>query len=121
MEKITPEFVGFKILDKSTEDIEKGSLITYKLKVHGIPLKWRTLINEFEAPSHFVDTQLKGPYKEWIHLHEFHETGEGCLMRDLVKYKVPMGLIGKITGGWLVSKDVKKIFQYRTEVINKLF
>ena len=119
LEKITPKYLNFKIIGKSTENIEEGTLIDYKLSLRGLPMKWKTLISEFEHESHFIDSQLKGPYKEWIHLHKFYDSAGGTLMRDYVKYRLPMGLLGKLMAGSFVKKDVNSIFQYRKEVIEK--
>ena len=73
LEQITPDSLNFKILDTSTEGIEKGTVINYKLKIDGIPIRWRTLITEWDPPHHFADNQEKGPYSKWYHVHRFEE------------------------------------------------
>ncbi len=121
LEKITPSYLNFKVLGKSTEKIQKGTLIDYKLKVHGIPLKWQSSISRFEKEKTFIDEQVKGPYAKWIHTHDFIPTKSGTLMRDEVIYKVPMGILGEIFGGPFVKNDLKNIFEYRNKVIKNYF
>jgi uncharacterized protein (TIGR01777 family) len=121
LETLTPDFVGFKILKQSTARIEKGTLIDYRINVHGLPLKWRTLIAEWNEGKSFVDTQLKGPYSYWHHEHSFYSVPEGTLMLDHVTYRVPAGILGKAVAGKFIQHDVKKIFDFRTTKIDEIF
>lgn len=122
LEKITPEILNFKIEKMSTPQIQQGTLIDYKLKIHNVPTGWKTQINEWSPPQKFVDTQLKGPYRLWHHTHNFEELASGTLMTDLVRYKLPMGTLGKAVAGNFVKTDVEQIFSYRrTAVLKYLF
>ncbi len=119
LEKITPEILNFKIEKMSTANIELGTLIDYKLKVHNVPTGWKTKIESWHPPKVFVDTQLKGPYRQWHHTHHFEELAGGTLMTDLVRYKLPMGILGKAVAGNFVKNDVEQIFSYRRTAVLK--
>lgn len=121
LEEITPPFLNFKVLKKSTPEIQAGTLIDYRLSLHGIPMSWRTLIEIWEPGKRFVDTQLKGPYALWHHTHTFEMVEGGTLMRDRVRYRLPMGWLGDLFAGWKVKKDVRMIFEYRRKVIQEKF
>ncbi|HVK61906.1 MAG TPA: TIGR01777 family oxidoreductase [Bdellovibrionales bacterium] len=121
LELITPSFVGFKVLGMSDSEIRQGTMIDYKLKIHGVPLRWKTKIDEWEPNKRFVDSQLQGPYKEWIHQHEFIPLAGGVLMRDTVLFKLPFGAAGRLIGGWKVTGDVNEIFKFRRKVIAERF
>jgi uncharacterized protein (TIGR01777 family) len=121
LEKITPPFLNFKVLGKDTENIQEGTKINYKLKVHGITIKWISKIYHFEKNKQFIDEQIKGPYKKWIHTHSFYSLKKGTLIRDKVEYKVPFGSIGKLLVSRIIAKDLHNIFNYRKKVINKQF
>lgn len=121
LEKLTPQYLNFKVLSKSSEQLQEGTTIDYQLHVHGIPLKWKTLIQSWNKDKSFVDVQLRGPYAIWHHTHEFEEFHGGTIIRDIVKYKLPLGKIGNIFGGNFVRSDVDKIFDYRKKIITKLF
>lgn len=121
LEKMTPDFLGFKVLKKSTAQIEKGTLIDYRLKLYGVPMKWQTLIDEWQLNQKFVDTQVKGPYSKWHHTHEFIAVREGTLMRDTVLYKAPMGFLGDLIAGYFIKKNVEKIFAYRRDFIHDFY
>jgi len=120
LETITPPLVNFKIIGMSTPTIQKGSLIDYSLKIHGVPVKWRTDITTWDPPREFVDEQLKGPYSKWHHTHSFEKLGRGTLMRDRVLYRVPLGFLGALTTGWLVRKDVEEIFSFRRRAVAQI-
>lgn len=117
LEAITPEILNFKIENVSTAEIQKGTLIDYKLKIHGVPAKWKTLISDWQPPYQFIDQQLKGPYSVWHHTHEFQPFLGGTLMIDRVKFKLPLGFLGRFTAGSFVQSDVENIFSYRRSVI----
>lgn len=120
LETLTPPWLNFNIYKKSTQDIEQGTLIDYKLKIHGIPLKWKTLILEWNPETSFVDLQLKGPYKKWHHLHTFEEVLGGTLISDHVTFQIPGGIAGKLLLPF-IRKDVNAIFKFRQNKIRELF
>lgn len=117
LETITPPWLNFKIITPGPIVMQAGALIDYQLKLHGIPLRWRTEITEWVPGERFVDTQLKGPYHLWRHLHTFEEHTDGTLARDHVTYSVYGGaLINRL----FVQGDVERIFKYRLERLKTL-
>ncbi len=121
LESITPSNLSFKIQKVSTPEIQKGTLIDYRLKIRGVPVKWRTEIAAWEPGKYFVDQQLVGPYKLWHHTHDFQKMGLGTLMTDRVRYRSPMGFLGWLVAGHLVQKEISGIFNYRRKVIFEKF
>jgi hypothetical protein len=119
LEKITPPWLNFNIVKMSTKSIEKNTKIQYRLALHGIPFKWVTDIAVWNPPHQFVDQQLKGPYHLWYHEHSFESVPGGTLMKDWVRYQLPLGKMG-MAGLPKVMGDVKQIFAYRTEIIQDL-
>ncbi len=118
LEAITPPWLNFRIVTEKPIQMEAGTLIDYQLRLHGIPLRWRTEIAEWEPPLRFVDRQLRGPYRVWEHLHEFIETETGTTMRDRVNYAVPGG---SLVERWFVRPDLRRIFRYRNQRICERF
>jgi ligand-binding SRPBCC domain-containing protein len=121
LERITPPELNFHIITPQPIDIKKGALIDYKLKLHGIPITWKTEITQWNPPFDFVDSALKSPYKQWIHLHTFEvgENGE-TIMKDIVRYRLPLEPLGDI-GLFIVKRELKYIFDYRFKVIEEIF
>ena len=118
LETITPPWVNFKILTPKPIVMHAGAKINYQIRIHGVPVRWRTEITVWEPPHRFVDVQLNGPYRQWIHTHEFVPQANGTLCRDRVEYAVWGGhLINRL----FVRGDVEKIFRYRREALQGLF
>lgn len=113
LEAITPPWLRFRIADQSTNDLEQGTELTYRLRVHGLPFTWRSRIEEWEPDRGFVDVQLKGPYAKWHHTHTFEAKGSYTVIRDKVRYRLPLGRLGHWVAGGFVTSDVEKIFAYR--------
>jgi ligand-binding SRPBCC domain-containing protein len=118
LERLTPPWLSFRILTPSPIEMKPGALIDYRLRIRGVPLRWRTRIAVWEPPERFVDEQVRGPYRRWIHEHSFFERDGGTLCRDDVRYAVPGGaLVDRL----LVRPDVERIFAFRRQVLAKLF
>ena len=120
LERITPGDLGFHIVTPQPIEMGKGAIIEYKINLSGIPLKWKTLISTWDPPFEFVDEQLSGPYKQWIHRHTFKELGGNkTLIEDEVKYRLPFEPLGDIAH-FLVARQLDQIFDFRTEVVQSI-
>lgn len=118
LESITPPLLRFRVTSPQPLTMGAGALIDYRLRIHGLPIRWRTLIEDWCPPHRFVDTQLRGPYARWHHTHTFREHGEGqTLMTDTVRYAVGYGPFGELAHRLLVKRDVEQIFDHRAEAI----
>lgn len=118
LDSITPPWLQFQTLTPAPITMRKGTLIDYKLRIRGVPIRWRTEIKAWEPPTRFVDEQVRGPYRLWIHEHTFEERDGGTLMRDRIRYAVPFDFL---VHDLLVRRDVERIFAYRTEILRDRF
>ncbi|MDG2012154.1 MAG: SRPBCC family protein [Pirellulaceae bacterium] len=118
LEKLTPEFLNFRILTPLPIEMRQGATIDYKIRLRGIPIRWRTNISVWQPNERFVDEQLRGPYRAWHHEHVFEEQGQQTLMTDVVNYRVWAGVI---LHPLLVEKDLQRIFGYRQSKMVELF
>jgi ligand-binding SRPBCC domain-containing protein len=113
LEAITPPFLRFEVVTPNPIVLRVGTLIQYRLRLHGLPLNWLTSIQLWDPPHRFVDVQVRGPYALWHHTHLLEEHPEGTLMRDVVRYALPFGPIGALAHTLFVRRDVERIFDYR--------
>jgi ligand-binding SRPBCC domain-containing protein len=121
LEALTPPWLNFKILNVKPQPVQQGTLISYSLRVHGIPLRWTSEIIEWEPPHRFVDLQLRGPYKLWRHEHRFAAKAGGTLISDTINLALPLGALGQLAYKIKVKSDVEEIFTFRKEKIRTLF
>ena len=119
---ITPADAGFEVTYLSAERMYEGQIITYKAKV--IPLvsmTWVTEISSVKEGYTFIDRQLFGPYKLWHHRHTFEDIEGGVLMKDLVHYVMPLGFIGEIARSLFVGEKLRRVFEFRRNVLEEKF
>jgi ligand-binding SRPBCC domain-containing protein len=116
--RITPDWLRFNIISPQPVIMAEGTLIDYTLRVHGIPLTWRSEITAWNPPYRFVDEQRKGPYRYWIHEHLLADRNGVTEVTDRVHYAVPGGAIVQRL---FVARDVAKIFDYRRAVLAEIF
>ena len=118
LEVITPPELRFEILTPPPIDMAEGTLIRYQLRLMGVRFGWLTRISRWDPPAEFVDAQLKGPYKTWVHRHRFTEVPAGTLIQDDVEYALPLYPFGEIASP-IVNLQVRRIFAYRTGAIRR--
>ncbi|MDF2851323.1 MAG: hypothetical protein K0S31_2008 [Sphingobacterium multivorum] len=123
LSEITPKDMGFVVTsDCDQQEIFEGMIIDYLVSpILWFPLKWKTKITQVEKNKSFTDFQLKGPYAYWNHFHEFIPNENGVLMKDRVDYELPLGILGTIAHGIFVKRKLERIFDYRHQVLEKLF
>lgn len=115
--RLTPPEMRFEILTPGAVAMREGALIDYRIRVWGVPLRWRTVISRWDPPNEFVDEQISGPYAEWVHRHRFTEQDASTtLMEDEVLFRLPFGPIGALAGP-VVRRQLTRIFAYRRAVI----
>ena len=118
LEILTPPWLKFEVLTPDPIAMRPGTLIDYRIRIHGLPVRWRTEITAWNPPHEFTDIQLSGPYRLWHHTHGFAERDGGTLCRDRVRYH-PYG--GGLINRLFVRGDIKRIFQYRQQRLLEIF
>lgn len=114
--RITPPELRFRILTPMPVAMQAGALIDYRLSLFAVPFRWRTEIAVWEPPHRFVDRQLGGPYREWLHTHTFTAENGGTRMEDRVEYVLPFGRLGLLALP-LVRRQLERIFDHREATI----
>jgi ligand-binding SRPBCC domain-containing protein len=122
LEAITPPLLSFRLLTPEPVEMGVGTFLQYALRVHGVPVRWDTLIQEWDPPSRFVDVQVRGPYRLWHHTHELVgvDGDSATLMRDTVRYAVAFGALGEVARRAVVLRDLQAIFAFRAERVPAL-
>jgi len=98
-----------------------GTLIDYRLRLHGLPIRWRSEIKAWEPPTRFIDEQTSGPYKRWRHEHTLEALAGGTNYIDDVYYELHGGPLAGFLNRLIVERDVAAIFAYRRDMLDHLF
>ena len=118
LERLTPAFLNFRILTPTPLTMRAGTTIDYRLKLHGIPITWRSEITTWDPPHCFVDEQRTGPYRRWTHTHLFESQNGGTLVTDRVEYATWGGAVVNML---FVAPELRRIFDYRQAVLAEYF
>lgn len=118
---VTPRWLGFTLLSAPDGPLAAGAVFDCQIRWMGIPLRWRTLIREYDPPYRFVDVQLRGPYARWEHRHMFRTERHGTWMEDRVTYRLPLGPLGRLLHRLWVRRQLQKIFAYRGKRLEAVF
>ena len=118
LEVLTPLWLKFSIATPTPIEMRPGTLIDYRLRFRGVPLRWRSEITVWDPPHRFADVQVKGPYRQWSHEHSFEKRDGGTLAGDRVAYAV-WG--GALANSLVISRDVERIFNYREQKLIAVF
>lgn len=117
LELITPPWLRFEVLTPEPIEMAPGVLIDYRLRLRGVPLRWSSRIEAWEADRGFVDRQVRGPYRLWHHRHEFAAHPAGTIVRDDVRYALPFGPLGRLAHALIVRRDLQRIFDHRRQAV----
>lgn len=119
---ITPDYMGFHIQSGADRSMYPGQIIEYIVTpLFGIKTKWITEITHAIDQQYFVDEQRFGPYSLWHHKHFIREIDGGVEMEDLIHYKLPFGILGRLVHPLLVKPKLNEIFQYRENKLIEIF
>lgn len=121
LEAITPPWLGFRILESSDREVREGTWISYRLRLHGISVRWESRISEYIENTMFADEQIVGPYQFWYHRHMFRAVPGGVEIEDVVEYRMPLGVLGRLAHWAFVRRQLQQIFAYRAQAIGKQF
>ena len=117
LERLSPPWVHCRMLTPEPAEMRQDAHIAYRFRLHGIPLRWEAAITAWDPPHQFVDEQRRGPYRRWIHTHSFITERGGTLIRDMVEFD----FTGSAVIGWLVARDLRKVFAFRHQALMGLF
>ena len=120
LERITPPWLRFRILEPRPQALHAGAHLEYSLVLHRFPIGWITEIDVWEPPHRFVDFQLRGPYALWEHTHTFEPVAGGTVLKDRIRYAIPYGPLGWLAHVVFVRRDLRRIFDYRRDAVAEL-
>ena len=116
LERITPPWLRFRIVESPAE-LGRGARLRYRLRLFGVPIRWRTEIVAWDPPRGFVDVQRRGPFRRWEHAHRLTPVAGGTEIYDHVRYGLFLGPLGALVRALLVRRWVEGIFDYRAAAV----
>jgi ligand-binding SRPBCC domain-containing protein len=121
LQALTPPWLAFQVLRATDREVRAGTRIAYRLRLHGVPLRWESRIAEYLEGERFADEMLAGPYRRWYHRHRFRRVSGGVEIEDAVDYELPLGPLGRLAHAIAVRRQLGDIFDYRERRMAELF
>ena len=101
--------------------LAKGTQVILVNRMGPLKLRWVAEHTAYDPPRMFMDVQKSGPFHKWEHKHLVLADGaSGAILRDEVTYELPMGILGRIFGGWFARSKIEKMFDYRHSVTKRV-
>lgn len=108
---ITPKHTKVELVDYE-EGTYEGKIVKLKTTRAFVPINWVVKIEKYQYPNMIVDVAIKSPFAFWEHKHIFTQRGNMSELKDIVRYKMPFGILGKLVAP-LIKKDIRDMFEYR--------
>lgn len=120
--EITPPEMKMELVDDQKVPMYEGMVLRFKVSpLWGIKLNWTSEISKIVPMRYFIDCMIDGPFSQWHHQHFFEEAKNGTLARDIIHYKPPLGLLGKMAKPLIVEKNINQLFEYRAQKLSEIF
>jgi len=117
VERLTPPWEKVEITERAAT-LQVGTRVVFQIVMGPLRKTWIAEHVEYDPPHLFTDVQREGPFAYWRHQHRFTATDRGTtLMRDEVEYALPLGLVGEIFGGAFTRAKLRRMFEYRHQVV----
>ncbi|HEX3704802.1 MAG TPA: SRPBCC family protein, partial [Vicinamibacterales bacterium] len=116
----TPASMRFRIVGR-VPPMAEGAIITYRVRVGLLPIRWKSRIVSWDPSRSFADVQDSGPYRLWRHEHAFTARGQQTVVDDRVYYAPPRGVPGGLVNRVVVAPSLRAIFRYRADIIRLRF
>lgn len=114
---LTPSWLNFQVRETTDASVREGTRISYRIRWFGLPMKWVSVIEQYQEGEQFADRMLKGPYSHWFHVHTFRSVPGGVAVGDRVAYALPLGWAGELAHHAVVRRQLDAIFAYRTRAL----
>ena len=121
--RLTPPWENVRVSSVS-DGLRDGSRVILRARVGTRALHlwttWEMEHHGYNAGREFNDRMLRGPFTKWEHRHAFEDRGDGTsVLTDTIRYRLPLGILGKIFGGAFTRRKLTKMFAYRHAVTVK--
>jgi uncharacterized protein len=119
LERLTPPTMALRVVTPQPILMQRGAVIEYRLRVSGLPMRWKTLITKWKPEVEFEDIQIRGPYVLWRHRHSFIPEEQGTKVQDTIDYALGLSPLSNLALP-AVRRDLQKIFDYRRSQLQRL-
>lgn len=93
--------------------LEAGDRVTWRARHLGLPMELTAAVTAMDRPRHFRDEQVEGPFAELVHDHRFEAVGDGTRMRDTLRFRSPLGPLGRVVDAVVMERYLRRLLARR--------
>ncbi|MBL4663090.1 MAG: SRPBCC family protein [Flavobacteriaceae bacterium] len=97
--------------------ISYGETVTWRGKHFGLFLKHTSKIVHYERPFQFTDVMIKGHFMYFGHQHFFNFENQKTTMIDILKYRTPFGIFGRIFDKYFLNRHLTQFLKKRNKLL----
>lgn len=86
----------------------------------GLPQYHVSLISKFEPNRFFQDKMIAGRFRSFQHDHEFTEIGGQVLLKDMIRFSMPLGFAGKLVGKHIMVPHIAGLMRRRFHLLKRI-
>ncbi|UQA55224.1 SRPBCC family protein [Polyangium aurulentum] len=119
LSQLMPPWEKARIIER-TGGLETGARTVLEAQIGPVKQRMVAVHTAYEKGRMFQDTMMEGPFARWVHTHLMEPDGAGgTWLIDRIEYELPLGLLGRIGGGWFARRKIERMFAFRHEVTKK--
>lgn len=97
-----------------------GESVTWEGRHFGFVIHHTIVITQYERPHFFQDSMTKGMFEFFEHDHHFSEDGDGTLMRDVLRFAAPLGVLGAIAEKLALRSYLERFLLERSALVARV-
>ena len=95
----------------TTGRIGLGETVTWRARHFGVWFTMTSEISELDRPARFVDRQVRGPFKTFVHEHRFESQPSGSRMTDRITVGSP--ILGRLAERLILVPYLRRLITQR--------
>ncbi|BDZ40394.1 SRPBCC family protein [Microbacterium suwonense] len=100
----------------------EGDEVTWSARHFGIRFRLSSIVFDVDRPHRFRDRQTRGPFRSFLHTHEFLAADDGgTLMRDTIEFRSPLGPLGRLVDAVVMRRHLIGVITERNDAISAHF
>jgi ligand-binding SRPBCC domain-containing protein len=107
------------VAGRTTGLIELNEEVTWRGRHFGVTQHFTSRITAFDRPRHFRDEMLRGAFQSFVHDHFFVAEGTRTKMSDVLVFRAPLGVLGRIAEQLVLRRYLQQLLRDRAVVIRE--
>jgi ligand-binding SRPBCC domain-containing protein len=94
-----------------------GQEVTWSGRHFGFVILYTSRITAYEFPRYFQDSMARGLFQSYCHDHYFEECDGATLMKDVVRFAAPYGVLGRVVERLVLARYMRKLIERRNSYL----